>query len=241
MKPDRKLEHSSRRAGARSGYRLVAPVYDYLFGLALWHGRRLAVTALDTRPGERILEVGVGSGLSLGMYPPAVSVIGIDICGEMLERARQRRRSRRGALIPALLQMDVENMAFADARFDKAVLMYALSGFDDPASALAEIRRVCKPGALLVIVNRFESKSAWSRCADQLLKPIYRLLRYRIDIDAAAIVEQAGLELLERKPANLFGYSTVLVCRLPGDERRPLPAPAPSGSADRPVDGLAAA
>lgn len=226
------LAERSRCNPVQRGYRLIAPLYDTIFGMALWHGRRLAVTALDLDPGERVLEVGVGSGLSLGMYPRLVSVVGIDISNEMLERARQRCELKRPALVAGLLQMDVQNMAFADNRFDKAVLMYTLSGFDDPLAALVEIGRVCKPGALLVIVNRFQSKSVWSRLTDRVLMPLYRLMRYRIDIDADAIVEQAGLELLERKPANLFGYSTVLVCRLPKDSLRPLPVASTSMTSD---------
>ena len=75
---------------SQRGYRLFAPVYDLIFGLSLQHGRRLAIAALDARPGDRVLEVGVGSGLSLSMYAPEVSVMGIDISSEMLNKARRR-------------------------------------------------------------------------------------------------------------------------------------------------------
>ena len=200
-------------ASSERGYRLFAPLYDWFFGYSLQHGRKHAIAALDARPGERILEVGVGSGMSLPMYPPGVSVFGIDISGKMLGKARRRldRQKRRSA--HTLLQMDVEHMAFAEASFDKAVVMYALSGFPEPLNAMAEVQRVCKPGATLVIVNHFFSARPVSRFFDVLLAPLYRLLRYRANLDSDLFLQQAKLELLERKPANLFGYSTVLVCR----------------------------
>ena len=100
--------------------------------------------------------------------------------------------------------MDVEQLAFDDGKFDKAVLMYALSGFPDPVKAMAEVQRVCKPGATLVLVNQFRSARTVARLGDILLAPIYRLLRYRSDLDVDQFLQDASLELLEQKPANLF-------------------------------------
>jgi phosphatidylethanolamine/phosphatidyl-N-methylethanolamine N-methyltransferase len=198
---------------SQRGYRLFAPLYDFVFGLSLQQGRKLAIAALAARPGERILEVGVGSGMSLPMYPQDVSVIGIDISNEMLHKARHRINKRKGFRAQALLRMNVDHMSFVDASFDKAVVMYALSGFPDPLRAIREVQRVCKPGATLVIVNHFFSARPLSRFFDVLLAPLYRLLRYRGNLDIDSLLQQANLELLDSKPANLFGYSTVLVCR----------------------------
>ena len=198
--------------GQRS-YQLIAPIYDLVFGPILQQGRRLAISALDVRSGERVLEVGVGSGLSLPLYPKDVSVFGIDISDAMLNRAKLRIQGREWAHTKTIAKMDVENMSFNDDRFDKAVVMYSLSGFPNPSRALAEIERVCKPGATLVIVNRVQSSAAWSRIFDRLIAPVYRFLSYRPDLDIDTFLHETNLELLERKPANLFGYSTVLVCR----------------------------
>lgn len=200
-------------AASQRGYRRFAPFYDLFFGLSLRHGRLLAIEALDARPGERILEVGVGSGLSLPLHRRDVSVIGIDISAEMLNRARRRVQHRDLKQITALLEMDVADLSFVDASFDKTVIMYALSGFPDPLCAMAEIRRVCKPGASIVIANHFRSEGPLARFFDHVLAPVYRLLRYRADMQIERFVEAADLEILSRKPANLFGYSTVLVCR----------------------------
>ncbi len=212
-------------ATSRRGYRLFAPLYDHIFGLSLQHGRRLSVAALDLRPGERVLEVGVGSGLALPLYPGYVSVFGIDISNDMLGKARRRVQRRKLNQMQALLAMDAEDMSFVDASFDKAVVMYAASGFPDPLRAMAELRRVCKPDATLVIANHFRSETPLARLFDLLLAPLYRLLRYRADLDASSFAEAAGLDVIERKPANLFGYSTLLICRnRDGEEpwKRPL-------------------
>lgn len=198
---------------SRRGYRLFAPLYDVVFGASLQHGRRLAIEALNCKPDDRILEVCVGSGLSLPLYPDGVYVTGIDISREMLVKAARRARRQRLAQTPALLQMDAERMAFADASFDKAVVLYAMAGLPDPVRAMKEIGRVCLPGATMVVANHFLSQRQDLRLCDELLSPIYRLLRYRADLDMQSFVTAAGLNVIEARPANLLGYSTVLVCR----------------------------
>jgi phosphatidylethanolamine/phosphatidyl-N-methylethanolamine N-methyltransferase len=201
------LESSQR------GYRLFAPLYDCVFGASLQHGRRVAVAALDCRPGERILELGIGSGLSLALYPVDTELVGIDHSREMLELAR-RRIERHASRAPRTLHaMHAERLLFEDASFDKAIVLFAIAGLRDPVRALRELHRVCKPGATLVIANRFHSASGRLRFLDVLLSPLFRLLRYRPDLDGEALVRAGGFELLESRPVNLFGYSTVLVCR----------------------------
>ena len=123
----------------------------------------------------------------------------------------------------ALLQMDVEHLQFADVSFDKAVALFAMVGIPDPVRAMREIERVCKPGATIVIANHFRSRTPLQRFFDGLLQPLYRLLRYRADLDLDAFVASAGLDVVATKPANLFGYSTVVVCR--GRARHGSPAP----------------
>jgi phosphatidylethanolamine/phosphatidyl-N-methylethanolamine N-methyltransferase len=205
--PDTTVE-TSRRA-----YRLFAPVYDVVFGPGLQHGRRVAIEALECRAGDRVLDVCVGSGLSLPLYPPGVRVTGIDASHEMLKKAARRVNGTRIRQAPALLQMDAQRLAFADASFDKAVVLFAITGLPDPARAMKEIGRVCRRGATIVIANRFRSERRLERACDALLSPIHRLLRYRTDVDMNRFLAVSGLELIEARPANLWGYSTVLVCR----------------------------
>lgn len=203
---------------SRRGYRLFAPLYDIVFGVSLQHGRRLAIKALGCHAGDRILEVCVGSGLSLPLYPDGVRVTGVDTSHEMLAKAAQRVRQLGLKHTEALLQMDAEHLSFADASFDKAVVLFGMAGLPDPVRAMNEIERVCRPGARIVVANHFQSRRRVLRVCDGLLSPIYRLLRYRADLDMQAFVAATGLDVIEARPANLFGYSTVLVCR---KRRRP--------------------
>src|SRR3970282_1134405 len=135
-------------------YRRYAKRYDFYFGALFQPGRKAVIDRMRCRPGERILEVGVGTGLSLPLYPPGAQVTGIDISEEMLARARAR--TARDALkqVTALLRMDAERMHFRDNSFDKVVAMYVVSVVPSPARLVAEMRRVCRPGGELYIVNR---------------------------------------------------------------------------------------
>jgi phosphatidylethanolamine/phosphatidyl-N-methylethanolamine N-methyltransferase len=197
----------------RRAYRTLAPFYDWVFGASLHHGRRLALKALDCAPGERILEVGVGTGLSLPLYPKHVSVTGIDISREMLAQAEARVRRRRLSQVEALLEMDAQNLTFPDHRFDKVAVMYALSGLPDPVRALREMMRVCRPGGTIVIVSHFRSNGALERAFERMLSAVYRPLRYRCDLDLDALVAASRLDVRRVQRANLFGYDSIVVCR----------------------------
>src|SRR6185312_14210121 len=108
-------------------------------------GRKGVLAALNLKPGDRVLEVGVGTGLSLPLYPRDVKITGIDVSREMLEKARRRVARRRLANIEALLEMDAERMSFADASFDKVVAMYVVPVVENPVRLLEELHRVCRP------------------------------------------------------------------------------------------------
>lgn len=165
-----------RTEAVKSAYRRYAAVYDAIFGAVLQPGRTAVLDALELRPGERVLEVGVGTGLSLPLYPPQVRVTGIDVSGEMLAKARARVAREGLANVDALLEMDAEAMSFPDASFDKVVAMYVMSVVARPPRLLAELRRVCRPGGEIFIVNHVRSdnrligavEKALARFSDQL-------------------------------------------------------------------------
>jgi phosphatidylethanolamine/phosphatidyl-N-methylethanolamine N-methyltransferase len=141
----------------KAAYRRYAGFYDALFGPVLQPGRKAVLEALKLRPGERVLEVGVGTGLSLPLYPDSVRVTGIDLSREMLDKARARVARRNLSHVEALLEMDAEAMSFADASFDKVVAMYVVSVVERPARLLEELHRVCKPDGEIFLVNHVRS------------------------------------------------------------------------------------
>jgi len=194
-------------------YRRFAPLYDLVFGAGLAPGRRAALAALECRPGERVLEVCIGTGSSLPLYPAQARVTGIDVSRDMLEKAAARVAAQRLSQVEALLQMDAAHLAFADGSFDKVTLLFALSGLPDPLRAVHEIRRVCRPGGTIVIANHFRGRSALLRACDVLLAPLHRMIRYRSDMDLERFLAAAQLEVLAQRQVNLFGYATLLVCR----------------------------
>jgi phosphatidylethanolamine/phosphatidyl-N-methylethanolamine N-methyltransferase len=122
-------------------YRLFSGSYDFVFGPVFHPGRKEAVRIVNDRPGQHILEVGVGTGLSLPFFRKDAKVTGIDVSTEMLEKARRRVARRQLAQVEALVEMDAENLSFPDDSFDSVLALYVASVVPDPARFAAEMRR----------------------------------------------------------------------------------------------------
>jgi phosphatidylethanolamine/phosphatidyl-N-methylethanolamine N-methyltransferase len=169
---------------AKAAYRRYARVYDTVFGPVLQPGRKAVVDALRCRPGQRVLEVGVGTGLSLPLYPDGVRVTGIDVSREMLEKARSRAGRLPG--VEALLEMDAEAMDFPDACFDKVVAMYVISVVQNPARVLGELHRVCKPDGEIYLVNHFHSENPLVRVVERGLARFSEKIGFHADFELPA-------------------------------------------------------
>jgi phosphatidylethanolamine/phosphatidyl-N-methylethanolamine N-methyltransferase len=193
----------------RSAYRRHSSFYDFLFGPLFQTSRRQAVEAMACKPGERVLEVGVGTGLSLLLYPPGVRVVGVDLSHEMLEKARPRARQT-GA---GLAVMDAGQLGFADCSFDKVVAMYVASVVPDPPQLVEEMRRVCRSREGLFFVNHFESPSPLIAAGEKLAAPLAGWLGFRPDFSFDRFVRASRLEVVTRAPAGPFGYWTFLRAR----------------------------
>jgi phosphatidylethanolamine/phosphatidyl-N-methylethanolamine N-methyltransferase len=172
----------------KAAYRRYAGFYDALFGPVLQPGRRAVTDALGCRPGERVLEVGVGTGLSLPLYPPYVRVTGIDVSREMLDKARVRVRRRGLVNVEALREMDAEAMDFPDASFDKVVAMYVVSVVRDPARLLRELHRVCRDDGEIFVVNHFRSRNPVVGAVEKALGGFSSQLGFRPDFEMHEIL-----------------------------------------------------
>jgi phosphatidylethanolamine/phosphatidyl-N-methylethanolamine N-methyltransferase len=193
-------------------YRTFAPVYDAVFGAVLEPGRRTAIRGMDLQPGARILEVGVGTGLSLANYPQDAEVTGVDISPAMLARARNRAARRGLTQVRELAVMDARELVYPDASFDLVVAMYVVSVTPEPEQVVAEMIRVCRPGGHLVIVNHFRTTSRLVRLAEALLRPLHGMVNYSSELDHDEFLQRTGLRVIRSTRVNILGYSTILYC-----------------------------
>ncbi len=193
-------------------YNRWAPGYDIVFAGIVQNGRREAIQRMNCRSGETVLEVGVGTGLSLPYYPRETRVVGIDLTPSMLNKARAR-VVKEGLENVTLEVMDAQEMSFPDAVFDKVVAMYVASVVPDPERMVTEMKRVCKPDGDLFIVNHFSNANPIIRGLESLLSPLSKFIGFRPDLSLDAFVKQTGLNVVETASVNLFGYWTLIHAR----------------------------
>jgi phosphatidylethanolamine/phosphatidyl-N-methylethanolamine N-methyltransferase len=193
-------------------YRLFSGSYDLVFGPVFHPGRKDAVRIANDRPGQRILEVGVGTGLTLPHFRADARVTGVDVSAEMLAKARQRVARRKLKQVEALLEMDCEKMSFPDSSFDAVLALYVASVVPDPARFAAEIRRVCVPGGTIVVVNHFMSDKPALRFIEKRLAPLAGKIGFHADFALDNFLKVSRLQVREIRPSNLFGYWRLLRC-----------------------------
>lgn len=193
-------------ASIKAAYKRYARYYDRLFGPVFAPGRKLAIQHLGEQSGKRILEVGVGTGLSLPNYQTDTQVVGIDISTDMLNIARGRARDQSLDHVESLLEMDAEKLSFDDNSFDAVIAMYVASVVPHPDRLMTEMARVCKPGGDILVINHFASENPILRAMEWLLSPLSRFVGFRPSMDIAELPQPAGYERVGIHRANLFGY-----------------------------------
>jgi phosphatidylethanolamine/phosphatidyl-N-methylethanolamine N-methyltransferase len=193
-------------------YGVLSGSYDFVFGPLFHPGRREAVRVANDRPGQRVLEVGVGTGLSLPYFRPDSHVTGIDVSPEMLDKAKQRAARQKLAQVEALHVMDAEHMTFEDNSFDAVLALYVASVVPDPARFAAEMRRVCIPGGTIVLVNHFTSENGVLRWMEKRLAHLARHIGFHADFPLDQFLRDSQLSAREIRPSNLFGYWRLLRC-----------------------------
>lgn len=193
-------------------YRLFSGSYDIVFGPVFHPGRKEAVRIANDRPGQHILEVGVGTGLSLPHFRPDSRVTGIDVSEEMLAKARRRAERLRLSHVEGLHLMDAENLEFPDNSFDAVLALYVASVVPNPARFAAEMRRVCIPGGTIVVVNHFTSEKFLARFIEKRLAGLARHIGFHADFPFDTFRRDSQLSIREVRPSNLFGYWKLLRC-----------------------------
>jgi phosphatidylethanolamine/phosphatidyl-N-methylethanolamine N-methyltransferase len=192
-------------------YRLYAPLYDRVFGAVLEPGRRALTDAVRGMQPTSILEVGVGTGLTLERYPLSASVVGIDISNEMLDIARERAQRLTGRQIH-LAAMNAEAMEFPDGCFDCVAIPYVLSVTPNPAQLVAEIRRVCRKDGTILILNHFSGSRFWWSL-ERAVSSLANRIGFRSDFCFDEQILGYDWEVMSVKKVNLFGLSRLVIIR----------------------------
>lgn len=192
-------------------YRRYAPVYDVVFGSVLEQGRRKLADEVNRLEPQNLLEIGVGTGLVLRRYPQQTEITGIDISQHMLERAQLAASQLDGRKINLHL-MDAENLEFPDASFDVVTVPYVLSVTPEPSRLMEELRRVCKPGGHILIVNHFSGQRGW-RLLERLVKSIADRIGFRSEFDFNQHILHPDWTVLRVEAANLLSLSRLVVIR----------------------------
>ena len=192
-------------------YEKMASVYDVFFGLPLHPGRAKAIRRMAIKPGDQILEVGVGTGISLPMYPRACSVVAIDLSDGMLERARTRVEQYNLRNV-RLIQMDATQLKFPDNSFDIVYAPYFISCVPDPLAVTREMRRVCKPGGRLVFLNHFLSANVVGSTIERAIAPLTMRLGFKSDFDLPAFLAQTGLRAASIEKVNVPRIWSLVIC-----------------------------
>ena len=192
----------------KRAYARWAPVYDWIFGWLVRAGCRKAMAYINLTPG-RLLEVGVGTGLSLDQYRPDMQVTAIDLSPDMLDRARAK-ATRLDLTNIQLLAMDAARLEFEDGAFDKVVAMYVLTVVPDPSKVMAELERVCKPGGEIILVNHFAARKGVRGFVEHRLAPMARALGWRPEFPLEKVLGQRFLELTEMVPFGPLGMFALL-------------------------------
>ncbi len=196
-------------SAVRDAYRRWAPVYDYTFGLVAREGRRHSVEVINQNQG-RVLEVGVGTGLSLPDYERHLDIVGIDLSPEMLEKARERVAEERLDHVTGLHEMDASDLKFADASFDTVVAMYVMTVVPEPEAVMRELSRVTKPGGEVLLVNHFSQREGVRGWVERRMAPFADKIGWRSVFDLSRVTVCDDLELVERKALRPLGLFTML-------------------------------
>jgi phosphatidylethanolamine/phosphatidyl-N-methylethanolamine N-methyltransferase len=192
-------------------YEKLARVYDWTFGPTLHPGRVQAIQKMGIEPGDRVLEVGVGTAINAALYPRNCFVTGVDMSAKMLAKARER-VARKGLRNIRLLEMDAAAMKFVDDSFDLVYAPYLISVVPDPVAVAREMYRVCRPGGRVVVLNHFRSPNPVLASIERAISPFTVHIGFKSDLDLPAFLAQAELTPVSIEKVNVPRIWSLVTC-----------------------------
>ncbi len=203
--------------GVERAYARWAPIYDFVFGKVFAPGRSEAIVAAERvcgLTGGRILEVGVGTGISLPDYNPVNRILGVDLSEPMLRKAQERVRTLALSHVEGLSVMDAERMALPDQSFDVVVAQFVITAVPHPEQTLDEFARVLKPGGEIILVNHIGAESGPRRLFEMCFSPLARRLGWRPEFSFNRLSDWAarhgGVRVIERRALPPMGNFTLV-------------------------------
>jgi phosphatidylethanolamine/phosphatidyl-N-methylethanolamine N-methyltransferase len=201
------------RDGVAKAYARWAPIYDLVFGAVFEKGRRASIAAAD-RVGGRVLDVGVGTGLSLSDYASTTRLSGVDLSEPMLRKAQERVKAQNLTNVETLAVMDAKNLAFADGTFDAVVAQYVITTVPDPEGTLDDFVRVLKAGGELILVNHIGAEGGVRKLAEEAFAPVARKLGWRPEFPWERLEtwqkHHGGVTMVERTPMPPMGHFSLI-------------------------------
>jgi phosphatidylethanolamine/phosphatidyl-N-methylethanolamine N-methyltransferase len=192
-------------------YERLASSYDLLFGPTLHPGRLQALQRMKIAAGDRVLEVGVGTGINASLYPRDCTVTGIDLSEPMLEKARDR-IARKGISNVRLMQMDATDLKFPDGTFDIVYAPYVISVVPDPVAVAREMRRVCREGGRIIFLNHFRSPNRALAWLERAISPFTVHVGFKSDLDLPAFLAQAEVQPVSIEKVNVPRIWSLVTC-----------------------------
>jgi phosphatidylethanolamine/phosphatidyl-N-methylethanolamine N-methyltransferase len=192
-------------------YENLAWAYDFTFGPTLHAGRLQALERMGIKSGDRVLEVGVGTGINASLYPRDCTVTGIDLSTSMLEKARER-VARKGVRNIRLLEMDAADLKFADHSFDIVYAPYLISVVPDPVAVVREMVRVCRPGGRIIVLNHFRSANPIVAWVERFISPFTVHIGFKSDLDLPGFLKQANLKPVSIEKVNVPRIWSLVTC-----------------------------
>ncbi len=192
-------------------YTSYAGFYDRIFGKVFHEGRESVIRNLDVQPDEHILEVGVGTGLALPMYPRHCRIVGIDFSEGMLAKAKEKAEAHRLDHVQ-LHRMDAGAMEFQDDSFDTVVAAYVVTAVPDYRKVVNEMIRVCRPGGRIIMLNHFSNGNKVIAAVEKVLSPITKHLGWRTDLSLTTVLEGTSLHVARNQKVNPLRLWALVEC-----------------------------